>query len=147
VNQWGTNLGIDTSGIQFEGIQPFGDYLTRLDEQAVDGPFRLGWGMDYPHPQNYWQLLLDSRFYSDAGGANSSFYTNPDYDAKIDEALAITDINEALPIWLEVGEIACNDVPVVPMFYGQSDYGWNDTVSGVSVDSQSNVDYSSLVAN
>ncbi len=147
INQWGTNLGIDTSGIQFEGIQPFGDYLTRLDEQAVDGPFRLGWGMDYPHPQNYWQLLLDSRFYSDAGGANSSFYTNPDYDAKIDEALAITDINDALPVWQEVGEIACNDVPVVPMFYGQADYGWNDTVSGVSVDSQSNIDYSSLVAN
>ncbi len=146
-NQWGTNLGIDTSGIKFEGIQPFGDYLTRLDEQAVDGPFRLGWGMDYPHPQNYWQLLLDSRFYSDAGGANSSFYTNSDYDSKIDEALAITDLNEALPVWQEVGAIACNDVPVVPMFYGQSDYAWNDTVSGVRVDSQSNVDYSSLVAN
>jgi len=147
INQWGTNLGIDTSGIKFEGIQPFGDYLTRLDEKSVDGPFRLGWGMDYPHPQNYWQLLLDSRFYSDAGGANSSFYTNPDFDAKIDEALAITDLTEALPVWQEVGEIACNDVPVVPMFYGQSDFAWNDTVTGVSVDAQSNVDYSALVAN
>jgi len=143
-NQWAQNLGIDVTGIQFEGIQPFGDYLQRLDEQAVDGPFRLGWGMDYPHPQNYWQLLLDSRFHSDAGGANSSFYVNPEYDAKIDEALAITDLDEALPVWQEVGEIACNDVPVIPMFYGQADYAWNDTVGGVRVDSFSNVAYTEL---
>lgn len=147
VNQWAQYLGIDPEAVKFEGIQPFGDYLTRLDEKAVDGPFRLGWGMDYPHPQNYWQLLLDSRFFSDAGGANSSFYENPAYDAKIDEALAITDINDALPVWLEVGEIACNDVPVVPLFYGQADYAWNDTVSGVRVDSQSNIAYTELVAN
>ncbi len=147
INQWGQNLGIDTSGIKFEGIQPFGDYLQRLDEKSVDGPFRLGWGMDYPHPQNYWQLLLDSRFFSDAGGANSSFYSNPAFDAKIDEALAITDIADALPVWVEVGEIACNDVPVVPIYGGQVDFAWNDTVSGVSVDSQSNVDYSALVSN
>jgi ABC-type transport system substrate-binding protein len=145
-NQWAQNLGIDVTGIQFEGIQPFGDYLQRADEKSFDGPFRLGWGMDYPHPQNYWQLLLDSRFFSDAGGANSSFYANPEFDAKIDEALAITDLNEALPVWQEVGEIACNDVPVIPMFYGQADYAWNDTVSGVRVDSQSNVVYTELVA-
>ncbi|MEX2655193.1 MAG: ABC transporter substrate-binding protein [Acidimicrobiia bacterium] len=143
-NQWAQNLGIDVSGIKFEGVQPFGDYLNRLDEQAVDGPFRLGWGMDYPHPQNYWQLLLDSRYHSNAGGANSSFYVNPAFDAKVDEALAINDLNESLPVWQEVAEIACNDVPVIPMFYGQADYAWNDTVSGVRVDSFSNVAYTEL---
>ncbi len=37
VNQWGTNLGIDTSGIQFEGIQPFGDYLTRWMNRVSPG--------------------------------------------------------------------------------------------------------------
>lgn len=145
-NQWAENLGIDVTGIQFEGIQPFGDYLTRLDERGVDGPFRLGWGMDYPHPQNYLQLILDSRFFSDAGGANSSFYENPDFDAKVDEALAIFDLNESLPVWQEAAEIACNDVPLIPMFYGQADYGWNDGVSGVRVDAQSNVVYSELTA-
>lgn len=145
-NLWAENLGIDVTGIQFEGIQPFGDYLSRLDAQEVDGPFRLGWGMDYPHPQNYLQLILDSRFHSDAGGANSSFYVNPEFDAKVDEALAVTDLNESLPVWQEAAEIACEDVPLIPMFYGQADYGWNDTVTGVRVDAQSNVAYTELRA-
>ena len=64
--------------------------------REITGPFRLGWGMDYPHPQNYWQQLLDSRFEPPAG-SNSTFYENPEFDAKIDEANAEADINNAIP--------------------------------------------------
>ena len=60
VNMWAETLGIDPTTVSFEQLE-FADYLPRLDEQGMTGPFRLAWGMDYPHPQNYWQLLLDSR--------------------------------------------------------------------------------------
>ncbi len=93
---WGETLGIDVPTVSFEPFE-FADYLPLIDDQGVNGPFRLGWGMDYPHPQNYWQWLLDSRFVPPAG-SNSTFYINPEYDAKIDEANAVVDIDVAPPL-------------------------------------------------
>jgi len=141
-NMWAENLGIDVSGITFESLE-FAEYLQNLEDQAVTGPFRLGWGMDYPHPQNYLQLLLDSRFVP-PGGSNSGFYANPEFDAKVDEALAIFDVNESLPVWQEAAAIACDDVALIPMYYGQYDYAWNDTVQNVSLDQFGNVVYTDL---
>ncbi len=142
VNFWAQNLGLDVASVSFEQLD-FADYLPKIDGREITGPFRLGWGMDYPHPQNYLQLLLDSRFAAPVG-SNSSIYENPDFDAKIDEANAQTDINDALPLYQEAAEIACNDVPVIPMFYGLNQYAWNDTVDNVYVDAFSRVVYTDL---
>lgn len=144
-NQWSQTLGIDINNIQFQGIQPFGDYLAQLDAQGIDGPFRLGWGMDYPHPQNYWQLLLDPDFLPPVG-ANNTGYSSEEFNAKLDEALAITDLEEALPVYQELAGIACEDVPLIPMFYGLNQFAWNDTVDGVYVDAFGDLVYSDLVA-
>jgi ABC-type transport system substrate-binding protein len=145
VNMWAENLGIDAASVKFEQLQ-FADYLPKLDGKEVTGPFRLGWGMDYPHPQDYWQLLLDSRFTSDQGGSNSTFYSNPAFDAKIDEANSKADLNDAIPLYQEAAKIACEDTPLIPMFYGLNQYAWNDTVGGVYVDAFGNVDYTALTA-
>jgi len=144
VNMWGENLGIDVTTVSFEQLE-FADYLPRIDGQEMTGPFRLGWGMDYPHPQNYWQLLLDSRFHPPVG-SNSSFYTNPEYDAKIDEANAEADINNAIPLYQEAAAIACADTPLIPMFFGLNQFGWSDNVDGVYVDAFGNLVYTDLVA-
>src|SRR5690606_354677 len=61
VNQWAQTLGIDPGSVAFQQLQ-FAEYLGLADNQEFTGPFRLGWGMDYPHPQNYMQLLLHSSF-------------------------------------------------------------------------------------
>jgi oligopeptide transport system substrate-binding protein len=144
VGMWSNTLGIDPQSVTFEQLD-FADYLPLSDEGEFTGPFRLGWGMDYPHPQNYWQLILDSRFTAPVG-ANATFYNNPDFDAKIDEANAIADIEEAIPVYQEVAEIACNDTPLIPMFYGLNQFAWNDTVDGVYVNAFGNVVYTDLVA-
>jgi ABC-type transport system substrate-binding protein len=116
-----------------------------LDEQGMTGPFRLAWGMDYPHPQNYWQLLLDSRL-QPPGGSNTTFYSNPEFDAKIDEANAQADINDAIPLYQEAAAIACADTPLIPMFFSLNQFGWNDTVGGVTMDTFGNLVYSDLTA-
>lgn len=145
VNQWANNLGLDPSLVSFETRQ-FADYLPILDAQEITGPFRLGWGMDYPHPQNYWQLLLDSRFTPANGGSNNTGYSNSDFDAKIDEANAEADINDAIPLYQEAAAIACEDVPLIPMFYGQNVFAWTDNVDGVYVDAFGRLDYGALTA-
>jgi oligopeptide transport system substrate-binding protein len=145
VNQWAQTLGIDPNTVSFEQLQ-FAEYLGLADEQGFTGPFRLGWGMDYPHPQNYLQLLLDSR-YLPPTGANNTGYSNPDFDSKLDEALAIPSIDEAAPVYQEVAEIACADAPLAPMFYGLNQFAWNDGVSGVYVDAFGDLDYTALTKN
>ena len=99
VNMWGQTLGIDPTTVSFEQLD-FADYLPRLDDQEITGPFRLGWGMDYPRPQNYWQQLLDSRFVPPRARTARST-SNPEFDAKIDEANAEADINDAIPLYQE----------------------------------------------
>ena len=140
---WSENLGLDVANVTFEQLD-FADYLPLIDEQGMTGPFRLGWGMDYPHPQNYWQLLLYSEFVPPVG-SNSTFYINPEFDAKIDEANAQADINAAIPLYQEAAAIACADTPLIPMFFGLNQYGWNDTVDGVYVDAFGNIVYTDLV--
>jgi oligopeptide transport system substrate-binding protein len=144
VNMWGETLGIDVASVTFETAD-FADYLPRLDAAEATGPFRLGWGMDYPHPQNYWQLLLDSRLVPPAG-SNSTFYINPEFDAKIDEANGEAELDAAIPLYQEAAAIACADTPLIPLFFGLNQYGWNDTVSGVSMDPFGNIVYTDLVA-
>ena len=144
VNMWAETLGIDPTTVAFEQLD-FADYLPRIDGQEITGPFRLGWGMDYPHPQNYWQLLLDSRFVPPAG-SNSTFYINPEYDAKIDEANSQADLEAAIPLYQEAAAIACADTPLIPMFYGLNQYAWSDNVGGVYVDAFGNIVYTQLTA-
>ena len=143
ITQWEQNLGIPASSVNFQQL-PFAEYLELADTQQFTGPFRLGWGMDYPHPQNYLQILLELT--ADEGGNNATFWTNEDYSAKIAEALAVTDVEESIPVWEEANAIACADAPVAPMFYGQNSYAWNDGVSGVAVDAFGNLVYSELTA-
>ena len=143
ITQWEQNLGIPASSVAFQQL-PFAEYLELADTQQLTGPFRLGWGADYLHPQNYLQILLELT--ADEGGNNATFWTNEDYSAKIAEALAVTDVNESLPVWQEAAEIACGEAPVAPMFYGQNSFAWNDGVDGVFVDAQGNLDYARLTA-
>ena len=144
VNMWAETLGIDPTTVAFEQLD-FADYLPRLDAQEITGPFRLGWGMDYPHPQNYWQLILDSRLVP-PGGSNTTFYVNPEFDAKIDEANAQAEIEAAIPLYQEAAAIACNDTPLIPMFFGLNQFAWNDTVGGVQMDAFAQLVYTDLTA-
>ena len=89
--------------------------------------------MDFPHPQNYWQGVLDSRAIP-PGDSNTSFYNNPEFDAKLDEANAVVDFEASLPVHPNAGAIACNDTPLIPVYFGLNQFAWNDTVDGVMMD-------------
>jgi oligopeptide transport system substrate-binding protein len=145
VNQWAQTLGIEAANVSFQQLQ-FAEYLGLADNQEFTGPFRLGWGMDYPHPQNYMQLLLQSDF-TPPVGANNTGYSSEEFDAALAEALAVPDIEEAAPLYQEAMTIACEDAPLAPMFYGLNQFGWNDTVSNVFVDAFGTLDYARLTAN
>lgn len=141
LTMWEQNLGIPASSVTFQNL-PFAEYLDVADNADFTGPFRLGWGMDYPHPQNYLELLLTLT--AEEGGYNSTFWKDDDYTAKVNEANAESDLLTSIGIWQEAAELACTNVPLAPMFYGQNSFAWNDGVGGVQVDAFGRLVYSEL---
>ncbi len=65
------NLGLDYKLQSTEWAQ----YLELLDAQDFDGPFRLGWGQDYPSPENYIRPIVGT-----GGDSNYTGYSNPEVD-------------------------------------------------------------------
>lgn len=141
LTMWEQNLGIPASSVTFQNL-PFAEYLDVADNAEFTGPFRLGWGMDYPHPQNYLELLLTLT--AEEGGYNSTFWKDDAYTAKVDEANAESELLASIGIWQEAAGVACTNVPLAPMFYGQNSFAWNDGVGGVQVNAFGNLVYTEL---
>lgn len=140
--QWTVHLGIDEADIRFEE-RPFEEYLELAASQSITGPFRLGWEMRYPHPRSYLQPLLHSASRGQ-DGSNSTGYASDAFDEALEAAQAVTELDEALVAYREATTIACEDVPITPMFYGTHTVAWNDTLDDVRVGPLGMVDYSAL---
>lgn len=141
-----TNMWRDTLGIQeidFQQLAVWSEYLGKLDKREVTGPFRLGWQMDYPHPQSYLQLVLDPDFVPPVG-ANSTFYDSEEFDRKLDEALAVTDLAEAIPVYQEAQRIACEDTPLAPVFFNTNFFAWAEGVNDLYVNAFGNINYTDV---
>jgi oligopeptide transport system substrate-binding protein len=104
--------------------RPSETYFTELADGACHF-CRAGWYADYPTYDNFTYDL----FHSDAiGGNNHGQYSNPDFDALIDEAKATIDAEAAGELYRQAEEILLNeDIATVPLNFYRGDYVWNDT--------------------
>ncbi|MGH8248103.1 MAG: peptide ABC transporter substrate-binding protein, partial [Gammaproteobacteria bacterium] len=108
-----TTLGINVTLVP---KTPFPEYLKFLDTPAWTGGLgRLGWAQDYPTPDNWLFPLLHSK-----SGDNHSKYNNPDFDARITSAQGELDAKKRLKLQQEAEDIALNDMPLMPLWYGKS---------------------------
>ena len=143
VNFWGQNLGIDTSTVTFETLE-FSEYLPKLDNQEVTGPFRLGWGQDYPSPYNFLEPLYAS-YNAPPVGSNNTFYNNPDFDALlaagVEKVAASGLLEDGLDDYWAAEDLLCDDAQVIPIYFGKTQYGWNEGVSEVYVDAYNDLGY------
>jgi oligopeptide transport system substrate-binding protein len=138
-NQLRQNLGIQD--IVFEQ-KDFAEYLTILDAKQVTGPFRLGWIMDYPSPQNYLQPI-----YSTTGSSNNAGYSNPEVDSLISEGNQAPSIDEGIELYHQAEDIILQEMPVIPMWYGRTDAAWSENVSNVEVSAFTFVDLAKVTVN
>jgi ABC-type oligopeptide transport system substrate-binding subunit len=73
--------------------------------------FRLGWGADYPDPDNFLAL-----FTKDSGN-NHSRWANGRYDALIADASSESDPTRRLAMYREAQRLLTEvDVPIIPLF-------------------------------
>ncbi|MGY1914505.1 peptide ABC transporter substrate-binding protein [Blastococcus sp. SYSU DS0973] len=129
-NQWRENLGVEYA---LRGDLDFSEYLPLLSDQGVTGPFRLGWSMDYPSPQNYLEPLYSSAALPPAG-SNYTFFTDPEFEELIAQGNQAGSNDEAIEYYQQAEDILLEDMPVIPMFFDREQAVHSENVEDVTID-------------
>jgi ABC-type transport system substrate-binding protein len=123
------NLGIT---YKLQGGLQFAEYLPKGDAKGFTGPFRLGWAMDYPSPQNYLEPLYSTSALAPAG-SNQTFYSNPEFDKLITEGNGAESNEEAIEKYQAAEDVLLEDMPIMPMFFGRVQAVHSENVDNVVV--------------
>jgi oligopeptide transport system substrate-binding protein len=104
--QWKNNLGVTVTLDNLE----WKVYLKRLQHDAPP-LYRLGWGADYPDPDNFLAL------FTAGSGNNHTGWANARYDELVAEASAEPDRARRLVLYHEAQRLLTEeDVPIIPLF-------------------------------
>lgn len=109
--QWRTAFDIE---VELIATEDFGSYLDILDDDPYD-IFRLGWGADYPHPNNFLTDLISCESTN-----NNMGYCNEDVDQLLLDAAALGTLEEQIPLYNEAQTLVMADAPIIPQLYSQT---------------------------
>lgn len=109
VYQWQENLGVEVS---VRVIEPE-VFLYDLKEEK-DDMFYWGWIADYPHPQDFLELLFESSAENNIGG-----YQNEVLDALLERA-AKEQGELSFELYQEAEEIIVEDAACIPLWWGNN---------------------------
>ena len=118
---WRQNLGIDV-GIYNQEWKVFLDSQSKLDYDIS----RSGWIGDYVYPTNFLDI------FTKGNGNNDTGWTNPKYDALIEQARASGNEEERFALLHQAEGILMDELPVLPIYWYTRTYlksplveGWN----------------------
>lgn len=109
--QWRSTFGIE---VELVATEDFGSYLDILNDDPYD-IFRLGWGADYPHPNNFLTDLI-----SCTSTNNNMGYCNEDVDALLEQAAAEPTLETQVPLYNQAQEMVMADAPIIPQLFSQA---------------------------
>jgi ABC-type transport system substrate-binding protein len=135
-NQLRANLGVE---FVLRGDLAPPEYGPLLGSQGMTGPFRMGWSMDYPSPQNFLAPLYGSQ-----GGANYAAYRSRAFDRLVAEGDAADSGAEAVAFYNRAEDVVLEDMPVIPMFFDVTQSVHSEEVDDLVVDVFGRVDTASL---
>ncbi len=125
-NQLSNTLGVKAVG----DPQPdFKTLMEMMDEHSFTGPFRMGWSMGYPSPNN----LLAGR-YVKGGNGNKMGYDNPEYTELLSRAQAADTPKEAAKLYEQAQTLLLADLPSIPLWSPSSNIGYSQHVGNVTTD-------------
>jgi oligopeptide transport system substrate-binding protein len=131
-NQLKANLGVECIGT----AEPkFADLLTKVESKQPVGMFRMGWVMDYPSMENYLGPL-----YTTNGSSNYYGYSNPAFDDLVRQGDDAATTTQAEKFWGQAEAILAQDMPVIPLRFGQNVFGHSAKVTSVNMDLYQKVD-------
>ena len=108
--QWRENLGVEVMVRQLEPER----FVYNLKDEK-DNMFDTGWIADYPHPQNF----LDVLFHTGAE-YNYGEYSNLVIDGLLEEAGIELDIDKSLELYRQAEQMIVDDAAVIPLWFGRN---------------------------
>jgi oligopeptide transport system substrate-binding protein len=127
-----TNLGVECAGV---AVPRFVDLLDKVARRQPVGLFRMGWPMDYPSMESYLAPL-----YSTTGSSNYSGYSDTRFDALLAEATQAATEADMIKKYQQAEDVLAQDMPVVPLRFGETHYGWSAGVRAVQLDAFGRID-------
>ncbi len=118
--QWQQHLGVR---VELENRE----WKVFLKELTVSPPpvYRLGWGADFPDPDNFMNLFTS---YS---ATNHTGWGNARYDALVEQAAREPDVGRRQALYDEAQRILCEqDVPIAPLFVSAINLAVAERVKG-----------------
>ena len=89
-------------------------FLYHLKEEK-DEMYYMGWVADYPHPQDFLDILFRS-------GAENNFseYSHAEVDALLDKAAVEPDNELSLALYQQAEQMLVDDAACLPLWFGQN---------------------------
>jgi oligopeptide transport system substrate-binding protein len=97
--------------------------------------YRLGWGADYPDPDNFMKLFTAN------SGNNNTRWKNPRYDQLIELAARELDSKKRAKLYDEAQKILVEtDLPILPLFWTTESTLLNPRFTGLEFNSMARID-------
>ena len=110
INEWRVNLGVEVEVRQLEPEKYLYEIMQEKDEM-----FYWGWSADYPHPQNFLEVLFAS-----GSEYNIGEYNNQDVDWLLQIASREQDNAASLELYQQVEQMLVDDAACIPLWFGQN---------------------------
>jgi len=110
ISQWRENLGVE---VTVRLLEPEYYWYNLIEEK--NEMFDMGWIADYPHPQNFLDVLFHT-------GAENNFaeYSNAEVDAILDRAAVEPDSDLSLEMYQQAEQMLIDDAACLPLWFGRS---------------------------
>ena len=112
IYQWQQNLGVD---VQIRQLEPERYYYALKQEK--DNMYDMGWIADYPHQQDF----LDVLFHSDRD-MNYGEYSNSKVDTLLDQAGIELDTAKSVSLYQQAEQLLIDDTACIPLYFGRNYY-------------------------
>ena len=110
ITQWRENLGVE---VEIRMLEPE-RYLYYLKEEK-DEMYDMGWIADYPHPQDFLEILFHT-----GTEANYGEYGNPEIDAMMTDAALEADTDISLEKYQEIERRLVEDAACLPLWFDRN---------------------------
>ena len=110
INEWRVNLGVEVTVRQ---IDPERFLYHTKDE--LDNMYDSGWIADYPHPQDFLDILFASNTPNNYGG-----YNNAEVDSLLTKAGMESDNAKSLVMYQQIEQLLVDDAACIPLWFGKS---------------------------
>jgi len=90
--------------------------------------YDMGWIADYPHPQDFLEVLFHGEARYNYGG-----YSNPEVNSLLDRADLEMDTDKSLELYRQAEQILVRDAACIPLWFGRNYYLVKPHVKGYSL--------------